>query len=174
MAQASSQDLFSSIGEQYEAAFGHDQGLLKFIVKVLEHLNPKSHILDVGCCTGKPVATTAAGAGHKITRIDLSEVMVKLAWKAVPAGTFEIADMLTYQPKDIKFDVVLNMFSLFLLRRDDVELMATRWNSWLPLDGVLAIGTGAAEDVHPEKLGTNMTKMALVLARCPSNSWGRP
>ncbi|CAK1356525.1 uncharacterized protein RHO25_012332 [Cercospora beticola] len=174
MAQTQNADLFSSIGEQYEAAFGHDQGLLKFTQKVLEHLKPNSHILDVGCGTGKPVATTAAEAGHKITGIDLSEVMVELASKAVPTGTFEVADMLTYQPKDIKFDAVFNMLSLFLLRRQDVELMATRWNCWLPLGGILAIGTGAAEDVHPEKLEVQYDEDGACARKMPFEFMGKP
>lgn len=146
-------DFYSSLGQNYEAAFGHDQGLMAFTRIALSYLPSQCHALDVGCGTGKPVAMSVVEAGHKITGIDISDVMVRLSQKAVPAGTFEVADMRTYGTDGRRFDAVFNMLSLFALRRHDIELMAKRWNFWLPDRGTLAIGTVAAEDCHPESKG---------------------
>jgi SAM-dependent methyltransferase len=145
---------YSSLGEKYEAAFGHDTGLVKFIQKALTYMPPKSNVLDAGCGTGKPVATSLAAAGHSVIGIDISDVMVNLSQKAVPEGRFEVADMLTYEPPEgVQLNVVLTMLSLFALKRKDIEAVAARCKHWLPVDGVWCIGTVAAEDCQPEVRG---------------------
>ncbi|KAF3920158.1 hypothetical protein AA313_de0203977 [Arthrobotrys entomopaga] len=145
---------YSSLGEKYEATFGHDPGLQKFLQKVLKHLPPKSKVLDVGCGTGRPVASTLANAGHSVTGLDISEVMVDLSRKAVPNAQFHVADMRIYSPPDgSQFDAVLNILSLFSLKREEIESTAKRWTNWMPVGGLLCVGTVAAEDCHPETKG---------------------
>ncbi|KAJ6256891.1 hypothetical protein Dda_8761 [Drechslerella dactyloides] len=145
---------YSSLGPKYETTFGHDPGLLRFLDNILARLPPQANILDVGCGTGKPVASTLVNAGHSVTGIDVSDVMIGLSQKAVPGGQFHVADMRTYDPpNDLRFDAVLNILSLFSLKRAEIENTAIRWNRWLPVGGILCIGTVAAEDCHPETKG---------------------
>lgn len=80
-------DFYSSLGSKYEDAFGHDEGLTKFIEKALTYLSPQSHVLDAGCGTGKPVASALAAAGHSVTGTDTSEVMLELVGKQCRAAT---------------------------------------------------------------------------------------
>jgi ubiquinone/menaquinone biosynthesis C-methylase UbiE len=142
--------LFDSMGSDYESAFAHDAGLNNFIRKVLTIFPPASSVLDVGCGTGTPVSKTIAAHGHKVTGIDIAPKMVELSRKAVPNGTFELADMLEYVPKQ-KMDVVLNILSLFMLSRREMETMSKKWAEWLLPNGLLCICMFAAEDCNPTK-----------------------
>ena len=147
-------EFYSSLASKYEDAFGHDAGLLTFIHNILSDLPPRALVLDVGCGTGKPVASSLAAAGHRILGIDISPAMVELSRKAVPSGTFEVADMRSYQPPEgIRLDAVFNILSLFMLDREGIESMAEKWSLWLPAGGLLCICTIPAEDCSPDEKG---------------------
>ena len=143
-------DFYDSVAAEYEAAYGHSAGLLKFIQKSLSTFKPASKILDVGCGTGAPVAITLAREGHRITGIDLTPSMIELSRAAVPDGNFEVADMLHYESPE-QMDVVLNILSLFSLSRQELEVMTRKWAKWVVADGLLCIGTIAAEFCNPAK-----------------------
>ena len=134
-------DFYDTLGANYESAFGHDEGLAKFVQKALSFFKPSSKVLDVGCGTGTPVASTIAQHGHQVTGIDIAPSMVELSRKAVPNGTFAVASMLEYSPEE-HLDVVLNILSLFMLSREDLELsMSRKWADWLVPGGLLCIAT---------------------------------
>lgn len=147
-------DFYSSLGLKYERAFSHDPGLIAFLSSILKQLPPGAHILDAGCGTGKPVASTLAAAGHGVTGFDVSDTMVELSRRAVPSGSFQVADMRGYEPPDgAQFDAVLNILSLFRLDRESIEALAAAWGKWLKPGGLLCICTIAAEDMNPEGRG---------------------
>ena len=141
-------EFYDSMGADYESAFGHDTGLHIFIQKALTFFPPYSKVLDVGCGTGTPVSTTVAAHGHKVIGIDVAPAMVDLTRKAVPGGDFEVANMLEYVPKEM-MNVLLNILSLFLLSRKEMEIMSGKWAEWLLPGGILCICTMAAEDCKP-------------------------
>jgi SAM-dependent methyltransferase len=153
-------EFYSSLGLDYESAFSHDASLHKFLQLALQHLpSSGAHILDMGCGTGNPVAVTLAAAGHRITGVDISDTMVELSQKAVPSGSFSVADMREYEhPPSEEIDALFNIFSLFLLSREDFEEMARRWARWLRPGGLLCIGTLAAEDCDPVGKGQGYDK----------------
>lgn len=143
---------YSSLGSSYEIAFGHDEGLLKYLKLLLSHLPPGCLILDIGCGTGTPVASTLASAGHQVTGIDVADEMIRLSRQAVPEGTFEIADMRKYEPEKT-LDGILAILSLFPLERDEIETQVERWSRWMPAGGILGVGSIAAEDMDVERKG---------------------
>ncbi|ORY10153.1 S-adenosyl-L-methionine-dependent methyltransferase [Clohesyomyces aquaticus] len=145
---------YSSISTTYEYAFSHDAGLHSFLSLTLSHLPPSSKILDAGCGTGKPVASTLSAAGHSVLGIDISPSMVDRSREAAPDAQFQVADMRTFAPEgdgEGNFDAVFNILSLFILSREEMENMAKKWASWIKKDGLLFICTIAAEDLeHPD------------------------
>lgn len=145
-------EFFDANSKKYEDAFAHDQGLLDFIQTIISRLPPNARVLDIGCGTGKPVSTSLADTGHSVIGIDLSPGMVEHSRKAVPNGTFKVADMTKYEPEE-KFDAILNILCLFQLNREQIEYMAVRWSQWVKPGGMLCICTMAAEDVDPEGKG---------------------
>jgi 2-polyprenyl-3-methyl-5-hydroxy-6-metoxy-1,4-benzoquinol methylase len=72
-------NFYSSLGSNYEDVFWENPGLLKFIERALPYLPLKANVLDVGCGFGKPVAMTLAAAGHSVTGIDISGIMIPLS-----------------------------------------------------------------------------------------------
>lgn len=139
---------YEDMNADYETAFGHDVGLHNFIKKALTFFPPFSKVLDVGCGTGTPVSRTIAAHGHKVTGLDIAQAMVDLSRKAVPGGKFEVADMMEFVPNE-KMNAVLNILSLFLLSREELEAMSKKWADWLMSEGVLCLCTMAAEDLNP-------------------------
>ena len=142
------EEFFDQLGLQYEEAFGHDAGLHKIVQRFLTLLPPNAHVLDCGCGTGKPVSHMIASTGHLVHGIDRSQTMVELSRKQVPTGTFEKVDMLHYAPSEDKlFSGIVATFSLFVLTREEITIMASKWFQWLQPNGFLLIGVLGAEDV---------------------------
>ena len=139
-------DWWTDLGMKYEAAFGHDIVLREQIQHFISLLPSNSHILECGSGTGKPVALTVAESGHHIHGIDIAEGMVALARRQVPNGLFEVADMLTFEPK-MQYHGIIASLSLFELSRKEVGTMVGKWFQWLvPEVGRLFIATFRAED----------------------------
>ena len=138
-------EFFDQLGMQYEEAFGHDTGLHRIIQTFLGLLPLNVRVLDCGCGTGKPVGYAIANSGRQIHGIDLSQTMVELSQKQVPSGSFQKANMLHYTPAD-QFDGVVAMFSLFVLNREELTSMASKWFQWLRPNGLLLIGVIGADD----------------------------
>ncbi|EAW16829.1 uncharacterized protein NFIA_001780 [Aspergillus fischeri NRRL 181] len=130
--------LFNALGERYEDAYADSPGLLQVTEYVVSKLPHSSHVLDVGCGTGKPVAAALAAAGHTVYGIDVAENMVRIAASQVP-GTFSTADMRTYTPP-VKMDAVFAVYSLFQIQPSDINKVVYRFAEWLKEDGILVLG----------------------------------
>ncbi|MCD0447670.1 methyltransferase domain-containing protein [Actinocorallia sp. API 0066] len=103
---------FDAIGVRYDEAFPHKEGQLAAGGWLLDQLAPSSSILDLGCGTGLPTAAQLAGAGHRVTGLDLSAEMVRLARENVPEGEFHQGDL-----RDVKgqYDAIVAFFVLLML-----------------------------------------------------------
>ncbi|GFF94995.1 demethylmenaquinone methyltransferase [Aspergillus udagawae] len=135
----SAEKLFDELGQQYEESYVNNSGLEDAIDCALKELSPKSQVLDVGCGTGKPVATRVARAGHKIHGIDISQEMVNIASRQV-IGRFEKADMTTFQPS-MQYDAIFTIFSMFQLSHSQTYSMMFKYSEWLETGGLLVLGT---------------------------------
>ncbi|GIJ90381.1 hypothetical protein Asppvi_009335 [Aspergillus pseudoviridinutans] len=147
-------EFYDSVAASYEAAFAHNAGLLKLVNKAMNYLPAQAHVLDIGCGTGRPVASILADAGHQVVGIDIAKTMVELSQKNVPRGRFEVADMRNYDgPAGTEhLDAVFNIFSLFRFNREEIESFIKRWGSWININGLLCIGTMAVDDCPPDRL----------------------
>ena len=79
--------------------------------------------------------------------------MLAICRQRVPAGTFEVADMLKYSVPDSKYDGVVASLSLFELSKQETAAMMQKWHGWLRPGGLLLIGTWDPErqGVSPDK-----------------------
>lgn len=146
----SDEQFWTDLGIKYEAAFGHDTGLLSVVQKYLNMLPTSALVLDCGSGTGKPVAKAIAESGRQVHGIDMSSGMVSLSRKAVPSGTFEVANMLDYAPT-VSYDGAVASLSIFELTRQELTTMAHKWCQWLKPGGLLLISTFDAEDCAQAK-----------------------
>ena len=144
---------FNDLGMKYEDAFGDDAVLRQMVQKFAGMLPPDAHVLECGSGTGKPVAEAIIQSGLHIHGIDIAHGMVALSQKQVPGGTFEVADMLQYQPSK-QYHGIIASLSTFTLSRDELRKMSQKWCEWLLPGGLLLINTFRLEDctkqVKPE------------------------
>ena len=143
---------WTDLGLKYETVYGQDIGLRAVVQEYCTMFPPTAHILECGSGTGRPVASTIASNGHRYHGIDMSPGMVSLSQKAVPGGTFEVANMLEYGPVN-RYDGVVASLSIFELSRQEVTSMCQKWSQWLNPGGLLLINTFAAEDCEQVKAG---------------------
>jgi trans-aconitate methyltransferase len=131
---------FDNIGMKYEEAFGQSRDQIDFVNSALGFLLPNSFLLDIGCGTGKPTASIVVANGHQLHGIDHSSVMIALSRKQVPGGSFEQANILTYQPSDT-FDAVLSTFSLLTFPHQDMVQIMANIHSWIKPRGYFFLAT---------------------------------
>ncbi|GGO51876.1 methyltransferase [Streptomyces daqingensis] len=114
-------EAFDAIGDRYDEAFPHKEGQVAGGRWLAEQLPPGSHVLDLGCGTGLPTARQLVEAGHRVTGIDLSPEMVKLAREHVPEGDFRRMDIADVEKQGLgPFDGVAAFFSLLMLPRVEI------------------------------------------------------
>lgn len=85
----------------------------KCIVDYADKLKKGSHILDVGCGSGYPIAEYFSYRGFVVRGIDISENMIKKAKSLNLANAaFEVCDFLDFVSEE-KYDAVVAFDSLF-------------------------------------------------------------
>jgi SAM-dependent methyltransferase len=148
-------ELFDAIGSGYEDAFGRPPVVDKAVRQVLQSLRPAARVLDIGSGTGRPVARDLAAAGHRVTGLDVSTVMVDLARAQVPSAEFLCADVREWTSAPESWDAVCAFFPFLQMSRADTEGVLADIARWLVPGGYLALVTVPmdAEDVPVEFLG---------------------
>jgi len=136
---------FDEIGARYDEAFPHKEGQVEAVEWLLPRLPARARVLDVGCGTGVPTARRLAAAGHRVTGVDLSPVMVGLARKNVPAAEFEVADILEAPIDPGMFDAATAFFSLLMLRRADIPKALAILHEAIAPDGQLLLAMVEAD-----------------------------
>lgn len=144
--RAGQAEAFDAISDRYDEAFPDKDGQIASGAWVAAELPPGSRVLDVGSGTGLPTARQLVDAGHRVTGIDLSVNMVKLAGDNVPEGEFrqlDVADAEQYGPGS--FDGAVAFFSLLMLPRAEIPVALRTLHGLLREGGVLAFSMVEAE-----------------------------
>jgi len=148
-------ELFDAIGSDYEDVFGRAPVVDKAVRHLLDSLPPSSRVLDIGSGTGKPVAEDLSSAGHRVTGLDVSPVMIDIAREQVPAATFVHADVREWASPPETWDAVCAFFPFLQMPRKDTEAVLSDIARWLVPGGLFALVTVPrdAEDVPAEFFG---------------------
>ena len=100
-------------------------------------LAPDDEVLDVGCGPGNVAKQLLAAKTLKITGIDLSDEMVRLAAANVPTGKFLCRDIRQAEFPSRQFDAVILSFSIVHLNDAEAQALLRKAVSWLKDRGVL-------------------------------------
>lgn len=164
-------DMWDTLNVEYELAYRNNPFKKDCIENAIALLRPGARVLDVGCGTGVPVASMLADAGMDVFGSDVAPQMIKQAQKTVK-GTFQVANMVDYQPAGT-FDAVFIIFSQLGLIYADFYGAVCRLSKTLRPDGLLVIGQAPAEQVVPlEDPAWDETKSYVEGYNLPF--WGQP
>lgn len=132
-------EAFNRIGVRYDEAFPHKEGQIAAGEWLIKQLPPGARVLDVGCGTGLPTALQFTEAGCEVVGIDISPVMLDLARKNVPMGTFLEMDVLDLDGSLGTFDAVTAYFSLLMLPRVDIDRALAKLHAVLAPGALLSL-----------------------------------
>ena len=115
----------------------HERAWFDRFLKLLE---PGSHILDLGCGAGDPIAVYMT-SGFRVTGIDASNAMLALARKLYPNGDWRFGDMRTLDMPD-RFDGIVGWNSFFHLTADEQRATLPLIASHLTSGGTIMLTVG--------------------------------
>ena len=103
---------------------------------VLTRLNDGASVLDIGCGAGVPV-TRLLAERFRVTGVDVSSEMIRLARANVPDASFIQSDIRSVEFDDSTLDAAVAFFSLFHIPREDHPRLFRRIRAWLKPGGYL-------------------------------------
>ena len=129
------QELFDAIGAGYEEAFGRPPMVEAAVRELVAVLPPGARVLDVGSGTGRPVAEDLTRAGHRVTGLDVSREMVRIAREQVPAAEFRHVDVREWESEAESWDAVCAFFPFLQMTRAETESVLGKIAGWLKRAG---------------------------------------
>ncbi len=147
-------DLIASAYAEIRNSFATEQQYLDLL---MNYLKPNSHILDIGCGSGFPIASYLLQHEFQITGIDGSKELLKIAKIKYPPMKTVCGDIRTLELNE-KFDAVVEWWCLFHIPQQDHEKMILRFANWLKPNGILEFTTG---DQEYEGKNSNMLNQEL-------------
>ena len=135
---------YNKIAETY---YSH-RDLNKFnkeLEKFASFLSDTIHVLDVGCGAGIPTTKFLVNKGIKVTGIDLSDTMLRLARENVPSAQFIKMDMNDLKFDENTFDGIISVFALFHVPKENHFDIFKKFFDILKPGGILLINTGISE-----------------------------
>lgn len=116
----------------------------KYLDELIQRIPRKSHILDVGCGSGFPIASYLLEQGFRVTGIDGSQELLNIAKNKCPKMRRLLGDV-----RDIvlneTFDAIVEWWCLFHVPKPDHEKMISRFCDWLKPGGILEFTSGDSE-----------------------------
>jgi len=139
-----------SVYEKISANYAKQFSDPSFHIDSFIELLPKgAKVLDVGCGPGRDSAYMYE-RGLKVTGIDLSECMIRIAKQQYPEIDFRVTDMRKIEQTSNSFDGVFASFSLIHIPKKDLPKTLQGFFSLLKSGGILfaAIQEGKSEEVY--------------------------
>ena len=101
-------------------------------------------VLDLGCGAGEPIARHFIEAGHDVTGLDFSSVMLGIARERFPQATWIEADMRDFD-LGRRFDAIIGWDSFFHLTREGQGKAVRAISRHLETDGQVLLTVGDEE-----------------------------
>ena len=129
------------------------------LLKFLKHIPKNSKVLDLGCGTGIVVAKFLDRKGCKVTGIDFSNGMLKLARKNIPNVKLIKMDIAKMKFKENSFDGAVSFYAIIHIPRKYHQKIYKNLHKILKPGGILfanASGTKTWEENAEDYLGVPM------------------
>ena len=116
----------------------------KYLYALINYIPEKSHILDIGCGSGFPIANYFIEKNFSVTGIDGSQELLNIAKNKCPKMRGLYGDVRTIEFNET-VDAIVEWWCLFHLPKSDHELMIARFAQWLKPGGILEFTSGDSE-----------------------------
>ncbi|MEK6337202.1 MAG: class I SAM-dependent methyltransferase [Acidobacteriota bacterium] len=138
---------YDRIAEQWHAhnrAQAYVGRVLAYVDLVLEGLQPRARVLDLGCGTGEPIAAYIIGKGFRVTGVDESLKMLEIARNVVPAAELIHSNMLEVQLPG-KFAAAIAWDSVFHVERKNHQTVYRKLANALETGARLLLSVGGSD-----------------------------
>ena len=133
---------FDEIASTWDDKNADELGAKKIVKQFADKIKGKS-VLDIGCGTGVLFEHLTKAGSKKITSIDVSEEMIRLAKEKFPKGNFLVDDILTWNTNDT-FDTII-MYNVYPHLMDKQKLVDKVY-SLLNENGTFIVAHGSSRD----------------------------
>ncbi len=116
----------------------------KYLDALINYIPKKSHILDIGCGSGFPIASYLIERNFQVTGVDGSQELLNIAKTKCPKMLGLYGDVSTIELNQT-FDVIVEWWCLFHLPKTDHEYMIARFAKWLKPGGIIEFTSGDRE-----------------------------
>lgn len=139
--RAQTQNVYERSAEQFDRDRARDGREDIWLERFTENLLEGAHILDLGCGSGEPIAAWLLGHGYRVTGVDYSEPMLKIARERLPGAAWVLNDMrdLTI---DGAFDGIISWHGSFHLSQDEQRKLIPKLAKLLNPGGALMMTIG--------------------------------
>lgn len=163
-------DLYRDHAADFDRLRGKEMVEAPWFERFLSHLSPASHLLDIGCGSGEPIARYLIEHGHRVTGVDSSEALIALCRSRFPEQVWHVGDMRLLDTGE-QYDGLIAWHSFFHLKQDDQRAMFPRFAKHAkpgaaliftsgPNEGV-AIGEWQGKSLYHASLGAQEYRMLL-------------
>jgi cyclopropane fatty-acyl-phospholipid synthase-like methyltransferase len=141
-------DLIAERWSRDRAALGFREQ--PYVDRFLRLAAPGGHILDLGCGSGRPIARYLLDRGYRVTGVDASAEMLRLARANCPEADFVLADFTAAQLPGA-YDGIVAWDSVFHLPKAQHATLFRAMHRWLKPGApvLLSVGGTADEFVAP-------------------------
>jgi cyclopropane fatty-acyl-phospholipid synthase-like methyltransferase len=114
-------------------------------------LSPRAHLLELGFGAGRPIGRYLLDQGFRVTGIDASREMLRLAAGNCPEAELIAADMLEFNPAR-RFDGIIAWDSVFHIPKDRHRNLFHSMREWLEPGGPLLMSLGGSDDEFTDSM----------------------
>lgn len=133
---------YDAVSTRYDQHFDGEHKYRAWLTELRDRVPAGGAVLDLGCGSGLPVARDLAGAGYRVTGVDISDVQVCRARDLVPNAEFVCADFAAVEFRPDSFDAVVSFFALIHLPLQDQLPLLKRVGHWLRPGAMFMATTG--------------------------------
>ncbi len=169
------QQSYDAIAQEWDAVrVSLSPAEIRLLATLCEQLQSGSHVLDLGCGTGRPIAEHLVDRGLVVTGVDQSANMLEIARNRVPGQSWVLSSIESYVPAQ-QFAAAVAWDSLFHIRRAAHSAIFATVRICLPIGGRFALTIGGSDhepfidtmfgrdfsyDSHPPEAAINLLKSA--------------
>ena len=117
----------------------------QYVERFIERLDARGHVLDLGCGVGVPIGRYLLDHGYRITGVDASSEMLRLARQNCPEAQLIAGDMTSIDLSD-RYDGIVAWDSIFHVPKTEHTALFRMMHSWLKPEAPILLSLGGSED----------------------------